>query len=163
MSTQHSASERNMSARLFRTWPSRMLHLCSGIGAVAAGGRPLLGGVLARTTALAALVRGTPVVVPALSILRSGNTGANEHYSCATTTSLRIPRRGAQRGYRTLRAWLTSGSGARPRRRASSASSLRLAPCTTTSRAQWRMALWSTPSLPLPTLSEVRACLGAFQ
>ena len=41
--------------------------------------------------------------------------------------------------------------------------SLRLAPCTTTSRAQWRMALWSTPSLPLPTLSEVRACLGACQ
>ena len=161
MSTQHSAL-RNMSALCFETW-----HFAHAAPVLSHRRRRSWRAPAPRRRArphhrtCRARPRGTPVVVPALSILRSGNTGANEHYSCATTTSLRIPRRGAQRGYRTLRAWLTSGSGARPRRRASSASSLRLAPCTTTSRAQWRMALWSTPSLPLPTLSEVRACLGA--
>ena len=34
------------------------------------------------------------------------------------------------------------------------------AQCTTTSRGQWRMALASMPSLPMPTLSRQAPCLA---
>ena len=53
-----------------------MLRLCSRVG-VGAAAASVIGGVLARSIAAPALVRATPVVVPALSNFCSGYTRAN--------------------------------------------------------------------------------------
>ena len=71
----------------------------------------------------------------------------------AITTRLRTPRLAARRGCLTSLAWSASGWAHRPRRLVLSVSSPRRAACTTTSRARWRTAPWSTPSSPPPTAS----------
>ena len=100
----------------------------------------------------------------------SGHVGLRVHWAQTSSHGgrsvtmpfrpIRIP--AALRGCHTSLTWHASGWVARPRRRASSASSRRRAPCITISRARWRTAHWSTHSLPLPTLSEVRGSEHAW-
>ena len=99
-----------------------------------------------------------PREVPAVLAHRY-RAGADEHGRARMVEAARSqrgcgpldrPPRGAAHLARMVR---VSGWAHQPRRLVLSVSSPRRAACTTTSRARWRTAPWSTPSSPPPTAS----------